>query len=154
MEGATPFPWFLHFTLDTYLILLSVKQGSIKYNFEVFGMTRPGIEPRSPGSLANTLTTGPMSRFIIGSNEVVHALIKDINPKLNVTERGEFELTYIEAAVKHVSHYATSTQRVFGKSSLASWNSLQLKQFTLTEKIFCLLSTLRSRLCRLDYFRI
>ena len=26
-------------------------------------MTRPGIEPRSPGPLANTLTAGPMSRF-------------------------------------------------------------------------------------------
>ena len=32
--------------------------------FKVFGMTRPGIEPRSPGPLANTLTAGPMSRFI------------------------------------------------------------------------------------------
>ena len=28
--------------------------------FKVFGMTRPGIEPRSPGPLANTLTAGPM----------------------------------------------------------------------------------------------
>ena len=27
-------------------------------------MTRPGIEPRSPGPLANTLTAGPMSCFI------------------------------------------------------------------------------------------
>ena len=27
-------------------------------------MTRPGIEPRPPGPLANTLTAGPMSRFI------------------------------------------------------------------------------------------
>ena len=32
-EGTTPFPGLLHFTLDTYLILLSVKQGSIKYHF-------------------------------------------------------------------------------------------------------------------------
>ena len=31
--------------------------------FKVFGMTRPGIEPRSPGPLANTLTAGPMSRY-------------------------------------------------------------------------------------------
>ena len=30
--------------------------------FKVFGMTRPRIEPRSPGSLANTLPTRPMSR--------------------------------------------------------------------------------------------
>ena len=29
--------------------------------FWVFGMTRPGIEPRSPGPLANTLTARPMS---------------------------------------------------------------------------------------------
>ena len=28
-------------------------------------MTRPGIEPRSPGPLANTLTAGPMSRYYI-----------------------------------------------------------------------------------------
>ena len=32
-EGVTPFPGLLHFTLDTYLILLSVKQGGIKYHF-------------------------------------------------------------------------------------------------------------------------
>ena len=30
---ATPFPGLLHFTLDTYLILLSVKQGGIEYHF-------------------------------------------------------------------------------------------------------------------------
>ena len=32
-EGATPFPGLLQFALDTYLISLSVKQGSIKYHF-------------------------------------------------------------------------------------------------------------------------
>ena len=32
-EGATPFPGLLHFILDTYLILLIVKQGGIKYHF-------------------------------------------------------------------------------------------------------------------------
>ena len=32
-EGATPFPGLLHFTFDPYLIMLSVKQGSIKYHF-------------------------------------------------------------------------------------------------------------------------
>ena len=41
-EGATPFPGLLHFTLDPYLITLSVKQGGIKYHFWVFSMTRPG----------------------------------------------------------------------------------------------------------------
>ena len=32
-EGATPFPGLLHFTLDPYLIMLSAKQGGIKYHF-------------------------------------------------------------------------------------------------------------------------
>ena len=31
--GGYSFPGLLHFTLDMYLILLSVKQGSIKYHF-------------------------------------------------------------------------------------------------------------------------
>ena len=29
--------------------MLSVKQGGIKYHFWVVGMTRPGLETRSPG---------------------------------------------------------------------------------------------------------
>ena len=53
-EGATSFPGLPHFTLDPYFIMLSVK--------EVFGMTRPGIEPRSPGPLANTLSSRPMAQ--------------------------------------------------------------------------------------------
>ena len=32
-EGATLFPRLLHFTLDPYLIMLSVKQGGINYHF-------------------------------------------------------------------------------------------------------------------------
>ena len=32
-EGVTPFLGLLHFTLDTYLIMLSFKLGSIKYHF-------------------------------------------------------------------------------------------------------------------------
>ena len=35
--------------------------------FKVFGMMQPGIEPTSPGPLANTLPTGPMSRFTSGN---------------------------------------------------------------------------------------
>ena len=37
--------------------MLSIKQGGIKYHFWVFGMTRPGIEPRPPEPLVNTLST-------------------------------------------------------------------------------------------------
>ena len=32
-EGATPFPGLFHFTLDTFLLMLSVKHGGIKYRF-------------------------------------------------------------------------------------------------------------------------
>ena len=32
-KGATPFPGLLHFTLDPYLFMLSIKQGGIKYHF-------------------------------------------------------------------------------------------------------------------------
>ena len=32
-EGATTSPGLQHFTLDTYLIMLSVKPGGIKYHF-------------------------------------------------------------------------------------------------------------------------
>ena len=43
---------------------MSVKQGGIKYHFWVFGMTRLGIEPQSPGPLANTLLIRQMARFV------------------------------------------------------------------------------------------
>ena len=32
--AITPFPGLLHFTLDPHLIVLSAKQGSIKYHFK------------------------------------------------------------------------------------------------------------------------
>ena len=35
-EGATPFPVLLHFTLDSYLIMLNIEQGGIKYHFLSF----------------------------------------------------------------------------------------------------------------------
>ena len=44
-----------NFTLDPCLIMLSVKRGTIKYHFWVFGITQHEIEPRSFRPLANTL---------------------------------------------------------------------------------------------------
>ena len=56
-EGHYFFPQTAPLTLDPYLIMLSVKQGGIKYHFFlVFGMTQPGIELWSLRPLANTLT--------------------------------------------------------------------------------------------------
>ena len=52
---STFFFLFFFFTFDPYLIMLSVKQGSINYDFWVIGMTRTGIELWSPGPSPNTL---------------------------------------------------------------------------------------------------
>ena len=53
------------FTLDPYLIVLSII-------FWVFGMTRPGIEPRSPRPLANTLLIRLMAQSDKIDPQIVH----------------------------------------------------------------------------------
>ena len=58
------FLWIVLLTLDPYLIMLSVKQGSIKYHVLSLGMTRPGVESWPSGPLANTLTIMPMNIYI------------------------------------------------------------------------------------------
>ena len=61
--------------------------------FKVFGMTRPGIEPRSPGPLANTLTAGPMS-YIYKYGECIHkvnaAWGQSVSCQVNNTEHKKF----------------------------------------------------------------
>ena len=54
-KGSSPFHGSHHFTLDTYLILPSKEVSSTILN--VFGITRPEIEPRSPRPLVNTSDT-------------------------------------------------------------------------------------------------
>ena len=49
MRGITPFPGLLHFTLDPWLIILSVKQGGIKYHFESLVWLDLGLNPGLPG---------------------------------------------------------------------------------------------------------
>ena len=72
LKGNTLFSGSTHFTLDPFLIMLSVRQGGIKYHFWVFGMTRPEIEPKCPGPLANTLTIMPMSELIYRNHHHHH----------------------------------------------------------------------------------
>ena len=49
-EGATPFPGLLHLTLDLYLVMLSVKQGDLKYHFfESLVWLDLGLNPALPG---------------------------------------------------------------------------------------------------------
>ena len=60
-EGGTPYLGLLHFTLDPYLIMLSVKQGGIKYHFLSLWYDSTWDWTRSPRPLANTLTARPIS---------------------------------------------------------------------------------------------
>ena len=53
-----------HFTIDPYLIILTVKVAS-NTNFWVFGMTRPGIEPRSPRPFGEHSNHYANVRFIV-----------------------------------------------------------------------------------------
>ena len=62
-EGRYSFPWIVPLYLDTNFIMLLSKEASSTI-FRVFGMTRPGIEPWSPGSMANILPTRPMGRYV------------------------------------------------------------------------------------------
>ena len=51
----------LHLIRTLYCWVLSKVVSST--TFKVFGMTQPGIEPRSPGPLADTQSSRPMSRI-------------------------------------------------------------------------------------------
>ena len=44
--------------------MLCAKQAGVKYHFWLFGMTQPGIEPRSPGPLAKILIIMPVYIYI------------------------------------------------------------------------------------------
>ena len=46
--------------------------------FKVFGMTRPRIEPRSPGPLANTLTAGPLENSFMNSSIHEYVIKNDL----------------------------------------------------------------------------
>ena len=120
-----------------YLKMLRIKQGGIKYHFLVFGMTPPGNEPWFPGPLANTLTIMPMGRW---SNKMVHSFSKGINSKVNVIERLEFELTYFDIVVQHVSYYAKGTPSMIFEISLNyftlyKYNLVLAKSLTISMRV-------------------
>ena len=72
--------------LYPYLIMLSVKQGGIKYHFWVFGMTRPEIEPRSLRIVANILLIRPicMRNIIFAIYVYVHYTVSTIFIMYNI----------------------------------------------------------------------
>ena len=48
--------------------------------------------------------------LIAGGIKGVHTFTKGICPKVNVTSRQGFELTYIKYVVQHFNHWATGTK--------------------------------------------
>ena len=72
-EGANPFPGLLHFTLNPCLIILSVKQRSIKYYFLslCYDTTRDWTPvSRAFGEHSNHCTNGPVNEVCLKSNEI------------------------------------------------------------------------------------
>ena len=65
--------------------------------FKVFGMTRPGIEPRSPGPLANTLTAGHISRGM----EMNRMVSKYKNMKKQSIQMMRLFIVEYSATIKH-----------------------------------------------------
>ena len=110
-----------------YLILLSVKQGGIKYIFKVFGMTRPGIEPRSPGSLANTLPTGPVrvNKQTWYEKWRTHCFVKTIIKKKipNIN-------TYLQTLISMVFIFIRLNSRG-GDVSTKDWNQYYMAQLAI-----------------------
>ena len=62
--SAAPFPGLLLFTFDPYRIILSVKQGGIKYHFLSLSYDSTWDWTSSPGPLANTLLIRPTTRLM------------------------------------------------------------------------------------------
>ena len=60
--GCYSFPWLAPLTLDTYLIMLRVKQGGIKYHFfESLVWLDPGLKPGLPN---HWRTFYPLDQYI------------------------------------------------------------------------------------------
>ena len=73
--GHYPFLRLLRFTLDTYLIMLRVKQGGTKYHFLSRWCDSTWDWTWSPGPLANTLPTRPVSRFDSSGNSLIREFL-------------------------------------------------------------------------------
>ena len=65
-RGRYSFPWIAPLYPSYVLLFCWVLSKAVSSTiFKVFGMTRPGIEPRSSRPLANTLPTRPMIRCCV-----------------------------------------------------------------------------------------
>ena len=117
--------------LIPFLMILSVKQGGIKYHFWVFGMTRLGIEPRYPGPLVNTLTIIPVPIFrlltLALSLMVFHRFSNNSNSKLwmcddnfSILSSEEFFHHVFFFRIKSIINISSGTWDTFNKGPCSS----------------------------------
>ena len=62
--------------------------------FHIFGMTRPGIEPASPGPLANSLLANEPIYLLIPNNVVFHLQWQILQSAFNICQHGQFYFLY------------------------------------------------------------
>ena len=95
-EGRYSFPWIALFILDTYLILLSVSKEVSSTIFKVFGMTRPGIKPRSPDSWR---TLYPLDQWVSRKKSFLILLILDLNCSKFIPKRKKKQTKYCRSLI-------------------------------------------------------
>ena len=76
-KGATPFIGLRHFTLDRYLIMLSVKKGDIKYNFLSLWYEM-GL---NPGLLGHWQTLNPTGQLAVTKYNVSNLSMSSLGCK-------------------------------------------------------------------------
>ena len=123
--------------------MLSVWQGAIKFYFWAFGMTRPGIEPLSPGPFANqfsistvfssiwhivwtlsVVTTPGLSGPGSDGNERVHCTVE--TSSITGASRSDCFVSYPGHSLRE-SYPSAAMQSVYSatQADLATWHSLR-----------------------------
>ena len=108
--------------------------------FWVFGMTRPGIEPRSPGPLANTLTPRPMSGIkarIIRTNHIKARIIKTNHNKTRIIKTNhitrKIRTNHIKARIDKTQQNSRCRLRVDRNEMIndiiSEWRKLAQKEY-------------------------
>ena len=107
--------------------MLSVKQVGIKYSFLVFGITRPRIEPLSPGPLVNTLPIRPMLKimekdlklfiqlfFLVNKHDVATVVVASLR-----TVRFSAYLNYLQPLLRHLICQKEKLNKMLNTKSLS-----------------------------------
>ena len=83
--------------------------------FWVFGMTRPGIEPRSPGPMANTLAARPMSGII--PDGIIYTFIRPLAKIMELAHVEDVHLSFLARLSLILSRHFSQSFIASGRSS-------------------------------------